>query len=287
MSVGAETLRLCRMRPDIFARIWQRIQADDCFDLAAQVSFYFILSLFPFCLVLAAIAGWLPSTTIWKSFAAWMVNYLPAESQHLVFTTILSLSSVSKGFLSLGLITAIWSASSGFVGLMESLSVAYGAKDTRSYWRKHAIAACVTILAAAFALASFGVMMFGRWGSMHIAAHVKIWTLTRVLWELGRWTFTLILMCLGIDLINFLLPDVRRPWRWITPGTAFVVVTLVGSSVGFNIYIRHFSSYPYLYGTLGGFIILMLWVYLASLILLVGAETDNQLEKLAREVGAA
>src|ERR1700685_3980837 len=132
MSAGADTWRLCRMRPDVFARIWQRIWADDCFDLAAQVSFWFVLSLFPFFLVLAAIAGWLPSTTVWKSFAAWMVNYLPGESQHLVFTTILSLSNVSKGFLSLGLINAIWSASAGFGGLMESLSIAYGATDTRS-----------------------------------------------------------------------------------------------------------------------------------------------------------
>jgi membrane protein len=78
----------------------------------------------------------------------------------------------------------------------------------------------------------------------------------------------------------------RRIWRWATPGTIFVAVTTVFSFAGFNLYFRFFNSYPRIYGALGGFIILMLWIYLASLILLIGAETGSEIKRLAHESGS-
>ena len=267
----------CCAHPSLFRRIWEQVQADNCIDLAAQISFYFILSLFPFFLVMAAIVGWLPSTTLWRAFATWMVTYLPMESRSLVFSMILNLSGASKSIFSVGLATTVWSASSGFVSLMESLTITYGQRDARSFWRKHSIAICFTFLAAVFALTCFGLMTLGHRGwqmvpSFSIAGRLHIG------WGIGRWAATVALMCLGVDLVNYLLPSVKRPWRWITPGTLFAVVTLVIATVGLNLYVLHFASYPRIYGTLGGLIVLMLWIYIASFILLVGAVIDHQIE---------
>lgn len=281
--MSAQLLRFSHVRSGVFSQIWQRIQTHDCVDLAAQISYFFSLSLLPFCLVLAVIVGWLPSTMLWRSFATWIVTYLPRQSQHLIFATILGLVHNSTGFLSLGLITAIWSASSGFVSLMESLSVVYRGKDTRSYWHKHAIAACVTLLAMVFALATFGIMAFGRWGSGWFSGRIGMWGISRPAVELARWGVTVIVMGFAVDLLYFVLPDGKRPWRWITPGSVFAVVTLVGSTAGFNVYVAHFTEYPRIYGTLGGFIILMVWIYIISLILLVGAEADYVIENSASE----
>lgn len=286
MSAHAETWSLSLVRGFLFRRIWQRIQDDGCFDLAAQVSFYFVLSLFPFCLVMAVVVGRLPSSRIWASFATWIVTYLPADSRDLVLLTILRLMHYSPGFLSFGLLATIWSASSGFVSLMESLSVAYGARDTRSYLRKHFIGTGFTVLAALFALATFGVVAVGRWMLPRLLSRLTTWTLSKDLSATARWLVTIALLCLGIDLVNYLLPNIRRRWRWVTPGTLFVVVSTVVSFVGFNLYFHFFNSYPRIYGALGGFIILMLWIYLASLILLIGAETDSEIERLARESGS-
>ena len=94
-------------------------------------------------------------------------------------------------------------------------------------------------------------------------------------------------MVLGLDLMNYFLPDVNRPWHWMTPGTAFVVLTMVAESAGFNFYLDHFGSYPRFYGTMAAFIILMTWIYLASLILLIGAETDSICENLQRRGATA
>jgi membrane protein len=277
MVVQQQTL--APQRGGIVVRVWQRIQHDDCFDLAAQIAFYFSLSLLPFCLVLAVIVGWLPSTSLWRAFVTWVVTYLPSQSQHLIFSTILELVNDSTGFLSLGLLTALWSASSGFLSLMESLSVVYLGRDRRPYWRKRAIATCVALIAMVFALGCFGLMAFGHWGVHLSSTELGRWNLSHSIWVCLRWAVTLAIMGLAVDLANCFLPDGHRAWRWITPGSAFAVLTLVGMSAVFNLYISHFTSYPKIYGTLGGFIILMLWIYIASLILLVGAETDREFEE--------
>jgi membrane protein len=282
--MGTLRLTLTHSPSDLLARIWHRIQSDNCFDLAAEISFFFSLSFLPFCLVLAMVVGWLPSTLLWKPFATWIVTYLPADSQHLIFSTILGLVDYSTGFFSFGLITALWSASSGFVSLMESLSVVYAGRDSRSFWHKHVIAACIALLAMVFALACFGLAAFGHWGYEWSAHVLGRWTPSRPIWEFCRWIFTLVVLCLAVDLVNFVLPDARRRWHWLTPGTAFVVLTLVASSAGFNLYFRHFTAYPRVYGTLGGFIVLMLWIYTANVILLIGAETDREIEMLASEM---
>jgi membrane protein len=284
-QMGAQLLTFARRRTGVLRRIWLRIQRDDCVDLAAQMSYFFSLSLLPFCLVLAVIVGWLPSTALWQSFATWIVTYLPRQSQHLIFATILGLVHHSTGFLSLGLITAVWSASSGFVSLMESLSFVYQGRDSRSYLRKHAIATVVTLLAMAFAMATFGVMAFGRWGSGWYWADFGNWKISRPTFIAIRWSVTAVLMGVAVDLAYFFLPDGKRPWHWITPGTVFAVIMLAASTEGFNVYVEHFSSYPHIYGAIGGFMLLMVWIYIVCLILLVGAEADRVIDDSKKAAG--
>jgi membrane protein len=264
--------------------IWNQVVADDLVDLAAQISFYFVLSLFPFFLVMAAVVGSLPMTKLWPSFVAWIVVYLPSESRDFIFHLISNLGDGTTGVLSFGLLTTVWSASAGFVSLMESLTTAYGSVDTRSYWRKHALAVFFTFLSAIFVLACFGVMTIGRWGATQFQAFSWEAQIPNVIWNIARWTATLALMCLGVGAVNYMLPAVKRPWRWMSDGTAFAVVSLVLAIAGLNIYVRRFSSYPTVYGTLGGFIVLVLWIYIASLILLVGAEIDREIELARQEI---
>lgn len=264
--------------------VWIETNNDNLVDLAAVMSFYFVLSLLPFLLLIAAFVGWLPSTNLWHSFAQWITDYLPPESRTLVFSTVLDLTHGYKSFLSIGLAGTLWTASSGFVSLMESLTVAYDAKETRSYWHKRAIAVVATLIAVLFLIASFGILALGRWTGVQLWTHLRFALLLRVPLEILRWTATLLLMCLGLDLINFFLPNVRRRWMWLTPGTLFVAFAFVFASMGFNFYITHFSNYPHLYGALAAFVVLMLWIYIASLILLIGAEMDNTIAHIDHPV---
>jgi membrane protein len=258
-------------------RIWQRLVDEDCANLAAQMSFYFLLSLFPFFVIVASVVGWLPSTTLWDRVVTWMTQYLPVASRTLLIATMLELSRGDLGFLSLGLVTTIWSAASGFMSLMESLSRVYGIRDRRGYWKRRAISSVATIVAALFLLGSFALLSLGRWAGKEIWVDVGAGSVLPIVLLLARWVGTLCLMCLGLDLLHYFLPDVKRGWRWITPGNVFVATTFIGGSVGFNFYVRYFGNYSTVYGTLAGFFVLMLWVYMANIILLVGAEADHQL----------
>jgi membrane protein len=259
---------------------WAGVMNDDCLDLAAQISFYFSLSLFPFLIFIAAVAGWLPSTVLWHDLAQWITNYLPRDSRHVVFATIVGLTGGSREFLSFGLVFTLWAASSGFVSLMESLSVAYGLRETRTFWKKRVIAIFTTVIAALFLIVSFGLMTLGRWVAAGITLRVRFAVSYPLPWELARWVATLLLMLLGLDLVNYFLPNARRHWRWLSVGTVFVAFTVVLTLIGFNFYLRHFADYPQFYGAMAGFVILMTWFYLVSLILLIGAELDSVREKL-------
>ena len=264
----------------VLLRVYKRADRDQCTGVAAQVSFFFVLSVFPFFLVIAAIIGSLPLTAVWQPFVQWMFTYFPRLSQTMLFEAILDLSKWHIGIVSFGLVTTIWSASSGFVSLMEALSVAYGAKDTRSYWKKRVIAIVATLGSAIFFILSFGVWTVGQWARTTVDTEFKSFDLFQTAWRIAWWLFTLFLLCIGIDLIHYFLPDCRRKWRWLSPGTLFVALSFILASLGLNFYLGHNVMFPRIYGTLGGFIALMLWIYISTVILLIGAETDTAIAEL-------
>jgi membrane protein len=252
------------------------------------MSFYFVLSLFPFFLIVAGFIGWLPSTTLWQSFVQWIIAYLPAQSRQVVFETILGLSKGSAGFVSFGILATFWTASSGFVSLMESLSRAYGVTDTRGFWVKRGIAAATTLVAAIFLIASFGLLALGHWLAVRFSGWVGDVGALHIEWVIARGVATLALLCIAVNLANYFLPHVpQRRWHWVTPGTFFVAIVLIGSTAGFNLYFRYVSNVPKVYGALAGFIMLLLWIYFTNLILLLGAQIDRVLEKMAASGAAA
>ncbi|MGH9739916.1 MAG: YihY/virulence factor BrkB family protein [Candidatus Acidiferrales bacterium] len=270
-----------RRRTPLFLRIvWDDAMKDDCLDLAAQMSFYFVTSLFPFLVVIGAVVGWLPSTNLWSEMVEWLTAYLPRGPRHMVFRTILGLQTYHSEFFSYGLAATLWVASSGFVSLMESLSLAHGVKETRGFWKKRVVALAATVLGANFAIASFALLTFGHQLAVAAGPHLQKLLSFPIPWELARWGATLLLMIFGLDLINYFLPNIRRGWRWLTPGTVFVVLGMVAATSGFGYYVSHFANYPRYYGAMAGFIILVIVIYIASLVLLIGAEIDSVRENL-------
>lgn len=274
-QLGRVPIDARRFTPLVVRRVWDDARKDDCLDLAAQMSFYFVTSLFPFLVVVGAVVGWLPSTGLWTEMVHWIAEYLPRGPRHMVFRTILGLQTYHSQFFSYGLAATMWVASSGFVSLMESLSLAYGVKETRGFWKKRMIALAATAVGAVFAVVSFGLLTFGHQLAVAISPHLQQILPFSFPWKALRWVTTLLLMILGLDMVNYFLPNVRQKWHWLTPGTAFVVLGLVGATGGFGYYVAHFADYPRYYGAMAGFIILIMVIYITSLVLLVGAEIDS------------
>lgn len=284
--VGEVSTDIRRFIPVIVRTVWNDVMRDDCVDLAAQMSFFFVTSLFPFLVVIGAIVGWLPSTGLWTEMVGWIAAYLPKGPRHMVFRTILSLQTYHSEFFSYGLAVTIWIASSGFVSLMESLSLAYGVKETRGFWKKRVIALATTAVGAIFAVVSFALLTFGHQLAVAIAPHLQKVLPFHFPWQFARWGATLFLMVLGLDMMSYFLPNIHRKWRWLTPGTVFVVLGLVGATTGFGYYVSHFGNYPQYYGAMAGFVILVMVIYIASLVLLIGAEIDSVRENLRTQRSA-
>lgn len=281
-QAGSLRLAIWRFIPQNVGIIWKNVQRDDCVDLAAQMSFYFVLSLFPFLIVIGSVVGWLPTTILWNDMARWLTHYLPPRPRQMVLEAVLDLTRYSSQFFSFGLATTIWIASSGFVSLMESLSLAYGFAERRSFWRKRILAIGATIVGAVFTVVSFALLTTGGFLVGLLNARLRGVVPFPIPWEVARWLVTLLLIILGLDMIGYFLPNVKRPWHWLTPGNLFVALGLAVMAEGFRFYLRYFGNFPKFYGTMAAFVILLTWIYIASLIMLVGAEMDSVLEKLQR-----
>jgi membrane protein len=263
------------------------VQADGCIDMAAQKSFHFVLAMVPFFIFVAALVSYLPFTHLWGHLVMWVMHYLPRDSQPLVLEIVLGLTRGRTSFLSLGFLAAAWSASSGVTTLMEGLNVAYRVRETRSFWERRMRALVALFALSSVFLTCFGLLNLGHWLGGWVEAQLKSGAPFHIVWDLARWLVSLAILEMSIALIYYLLPNGKRYWHWMSPGACFAVLAWALASVGFDFYIDHLSAYAQTYGALGAFFVLLLWIYMTSLIILVGAEINSNFEKreTARRVG--
>jgi len=262
--------------------LFGRLDADNVTGLSAEVSYYFSLALFPFLIVLGALVGILPFTRSWQEILAWITHYLPTDIQQTAFDTVASLTQSREKFLSMGLVGSVWACSGGLTTLMYALNTIYHVTETRSYWKRLVLSVLLLFVLALLVIATFGLLSAGRWlDHLMVSGHGPHEIFVAAA-RLSRWMASLAVSILCVSFLDHVLPDRKRAFRWITPGSAIVVLTWVLGTLGFNYYVLHVASYHRTYGILGGFFVLMVWIYISSLIALVGAEINSQLEKMVR-----
>jgi len=260
--------------------VWREIDADNVPGLAAQASYYFVLALFPFLIFLAALVGSLPFTGLWDGVLTWITFHLPPETQHLVLDTVAGLTRGRQSFLSLGILGAVWATCTGLMNLMCSLNTAYEVEETRSFGKRLGLAFIILFVLTFLFVGSFGLLSAGDWLGVWLVNQTSPSFVVILLWLAGRWVLSLALLALAVATLDYALPNLKRAWQWFTPGTLFVVLAWTPATLGFDFYIRHLGSYNRTYGALGAFVILMLWMYITSFILLVGAEINCELRKM-------
>ncbi len=269
---------------ELAKRVWRAIDVDNLPGLAAQASYYFVLALFPFLIFLAALVGSLPFTGLWDGVLTWITHNLPPGSRHLILETVTSLMRGRHSFLSIGILGTAWAVCTGLMNLMSSLNTVYEVQETRSFWRRLGLAFVMLFVLTFLFVGSFGLLSAGDWLGIWLVNQASPSFPVIMLWFVGRWVLSLALLAVAVAILEHVLPNLRRPWRCFTPGTLFVVLAWTPVTLGFNLYIRHFASYNRTYGALGAFVILMLWMYITSCILLVGAEINSELRKVRTQV---
>jgi membrane protein len=265
--------------PD-FKRVAQRISDDDIFGRAAQLSYYFLLALFPLLLVLINVLGYMAQegTAFREQLLTYLAAVMPRSAIALVRTTLTEISEASgTGKVSFGLLAALWAASNGMGAISDTLNTAYNVKERRPWWKVRIISVCLTIALAILILAALAIVLNGGTIGEALAARYGFGDVFTIVWKIVQWPIALVFVLTTFNLIYNFAPDLPQGTRsWITPG-AFVGVGLwLIVSFGFRAYLSFFDSYSVTYGSLGAVIVLMLWFYLTGVAILIGGEVNSE-----------
>mgnify|MGYP000144327784 CR=1 FL=1 len=263
-------------------RVWDEINADDVWGYAAQLAYYFLFSLFPFFIFLAALLAYIPIPDLMEQIMALLGQLLPGTVLDMVKDNVLELVTQPRGgLLSFGILLALWTAASGIAAMTDSLNRAYGVKEGRAFWKVRLVAVSLTIGLAALMLASMALLIFGSELGSLVAAKVGLGAAFDTAWEFARWPIIVFLMMFGAALIYYFAPDVEQEWRWITPGSVFAVLAWILMSLVFTWYVDNFGNYSVTYGSIGAVIVLLTWMYFTGFFLLVGGEINAEIEHAA------
>ena len=263
-------------------RLIKRINDDAIFGRAAQLSYYFLLALFPLLLVLINVLGYMAQegTVFREKLLSYLAAVMPRSALALVRTTLDEISASSgSGKVSFGLLAALWAASNGMGAISDTLNTAYNVRETRSWWKVRLICICLTIALAILILAALAIVLYGGTIGEALSGKYGFGNLFTTVWTIVQWPIALVFVLSTFNLIYNFAPDLRsQARRWITPG-AFVGVALwLIVSFGFRVYLSFFDSYSVTYGSLGAVIVLMLWFYLTGVAILIGGEVNSELE---------
>jgi len=269
---------------EIGLKVYEDIGRTRVTAIAGGLAYFFLLSVFPLLVVLATALGFLPIPNLFDRGMEIMARFVPGDAMGLVRETLKGILSPSRGaLLSVGILGTIWTASGGFSSLMDALDIAYDAKAARPWWKQKLIAVALTFVVGG--LFSVGLVAsilgpeFGQW----ITNFLHLSKVFAMVWPLLRWGTMLVSVVLAIELLYYIGPNVKQRFKATLPGAVIATVFWLVASFALGVYISHFGSYNKTYGSIGAVIVLMLWLYVTSIILLVGAEVNSEMQKRTGE----
>ncbi len=267
----------------IVVRTLKEFMSDELPTYASALAFQAFFSLFPFLLLLIALIGFLhlPEFFEWLQIQASLV--LPADAMAMVQPVIELLQTQKPGLFSVGAVVALWSSSSAIRSSMDAMNRAYFVEESRPAWKRIPLSLLYTIGVAIFLLTAAALMVTGPQVINWLAGQLGIEAVMVVLWEWLRLPVAVLLLMLVVAGLYYLLPDVKQEFRFITPGSVLAVLVWLLASLGFSYYAKNYATYNAMYGSIGAIIILLLYLYISSAVLLLGAELNAVIEHLSRE----
>lgn len=268
-------------------RVWNEIWDDEVTDRAAALSYYFLFALFPALLFLTALLGFLPLGGLQDRLMSYVRNVLPPDAAGTIQRTLSEILQGNRsGLLSLGALIALWAGSNGMVSVMTTLNVAYDVEESRPWWKRRLLAIVLTVAFSLFIVATLTLLVFGPKIGAAVAGWFGLGAMFTTIWNIVSLPIVVACGLIGIGLVYHLAPATSERYRWVTPGAVLALVLWLAMSYGLRLYVQYFGNYNATYGSIGGVILLMLWLYLTSVVLLLGAEVNAEIEKAARDRGA-
>jgi membrane protein len=264
---------------DIFLRIWKNIGKDRVIVVAAGVTFYSILALFPAIAALVALYGLFADPMTITSHLDSIAGLVPGGAIEVIRDQITRVASQGRTTLGLtfvaGLLASLWSANAGMKSLFDALNLVYNEQEKRSFVWLNVLSLMFTVLAIVFALVAICTMIVVP----IVLNFLGLAGATEVVIKIARWPALFIIVSLALAFLYRYGPSREKPrWRWITWGSAAAAVSWLVVSLLFSWYAENFGSYNKTYGSLGAIIGFMFWAWLSIIVILIGGELNAETE---------
>ncbi|MFT2691840.1 YihY/virulence factor BrkB family protein [Clavibacter zhangzhiyongii] len=267
----------------VLRKTMREFTGDQCTDIAASLTYYAVLSLFPALIAVISLLGVFGQGRSTVDAVLEVVRGFAPQDAIELLTPVLEgfVDSPAAGFaLVSGIVLAIWSAS-GYVGAFSrAMNRIYEIPEGRSFLKLKPTQLAVTVIGIVILLVCALIIAISGPVTEAIGEALGLGQTVQLVWSIAKWPVLAILIVLLIAILYYATPNAKQPkFRWMSMGAAIALLVLVVASVAFAFYVTNFSSYAKNYGALAGVVIFLLWLWIANLALLFGAEFDAELER--------
>lgn len=255
---------------------------DDLLGRSAQLSYYFLLAVFPFLLILTTVLGFMAQTgsEILDGILEYVGRFAPPSAYELLLSTLKEIrAGAGGGKLSIGIIGTLWASSMGVNAIIDGLNRAYDIQEGRPWWRVQVLAIGLTLGLGGFVVVAIVIIIYGSELAHFLAGRMGIQDAWIALWNVIHWPLATGVLIAAFMIIYKYGPDLKAErWRRTLPGALTAAALWLCASIGLRIYLRMYNTYNATYGSLGAVIILMLWFYLSAAAILIGGEVNSEIE---------
>jgi membrane protein len=272
----------------ILKRTGKQFGEDKLSTWAAALTYYAVLSIFPALLALVSILGVIGPSAI-QPLMDNLSSVAPGPAKDILTNALKGLQQnkgASSVTLIIGVLAAIWSAS-GYIGaFMDAANNVWDAPEGRPFWKKIPVRLGVTVVMLVLLTASALAVVFTGPLAKSMGDVIGLGNTFVTVWGIAKWPVLVLLVSLMISLLYWAAPNVKQPgFPWISPGGVLAVVLWIVASVLFAFYVANFASYNKTYGSLGGVIVFLVWLWITNLVILLGAEFNSEMER-SRQIRA-
>lgn len=264
---------------EFFKQLISRFKDHEVPDLAALLSFYFLLALFPFLIFTFALLAYLPIST--NDLLVLINQYAPAELMHLIEDNLRSVLDVKRGgLLSFSIIATLWSASNGSYAIIRALNRAYDVDESRPFLKARAVSFFLTFSMIFAIVVALVLPVFGKAIGLFMFSFVGLSETFLMMWNVLRWLISFGVIVTVFAFLYYFSPNKKIRANEVWVGAIFATVGWQIVSLAFSFYVNNFGHYTATYGSIGGIIVLMLWLFLSGMILILGGEINATIKNL-------
>jgi membrane protein len=266
----------------VFKRTLREFKADNLTDLAAALTYYGVLAIFPMLIVIVSILG-----LIGRSVTQPLINNLNAVAPgpaRTIFTNAINNVESHQGtagvLFVVGLLVALWSASGYIAAFMRASNIVWDVEEGRPIYKTMALRVGVTAVTVTLLTLSAIAVVFTGPLANKVGGVIGVGSTAVQVWDIAKWPVMLVIVAVILSILYYASPNVRQPgFRWVTPGGVFAVVAWIVVSGLFALYVANFASYNKTYGALGSVVAFLVWLWLTNVVILLGAELNAEMER--------